>query len=70
MALSVDDHCQIFTRDNHELQRSRYLWHVQKNYNEQEGLELRLMGADMLIGEDIYNREDKGLGAGVARPGR
>jgi hypothetical protein len=32
-----------------------------KNYNEQEDPEPRLMGADMLIGEDVYN-QDEGLG--------
>lgn len=29
------------------------------------GPEPGLMGADMLIGEDVYNREDKGPGAGL-----
>ena len=62
MVLPVGDPLRNFIRDNHELQRSRYLWHVQKNYDEQDGPELRLMGGDMLIAEDVYNREDKNLG--------
>ena len=68
MALSVDDDplLDLYSR-YHELQRSRYLW-MYKKLQRAGGSRTALMGADMLLGEDVYNPEDKGLGAGVARP--